>query len=111
MSGGGIAVCERYPLFAPFGDDTSPSLNAPAPDLLVHIRTDLEQMLTRRPDDDPETLRAKYAAFTAYAESNPGLMLAAEGTIEQWVGEGEKAVFEILLSRVNQIQEAREATP
>ncbi len=100
-AGGGIAICERYPLFAPFGDDTTPSLDAPAPDLLVHVSTDLNRIVARRPEDDPKTLQAKHEAFATYAESNPGLLLAADGTVEAWVDQVAEAVYQVMVSRVN----------
>ena len=87
VQAGGLAICERYPLFAPYGDDATPSIDAPSPDLIIRIDADLEEIQRRRPQDDPNLLAAKLAAFQTFAAREPTLSLASTATVAEWVTE------------------------
>jgi hypothetical protein len=72
-----IVLFERFPLFFPYGDDMADSVhehdggNGWGPDLLVLLDVDEATAMSRRPEDDRETLRRKVAAFRRFRD-DPG---------------------------------------
>lgn len=101
VENGGIALFERYPLFHPYGDDCVPSLNAPPPDMLVSLQTSTVDIIARRPENQPQLLQAKAAAFTAFTEAYHANVICLSGndSVSAWVTELLDSLHSQLLNR------------
>jgi len=102
---GQLVICERYPLFAPYGDDMQPSVRAgDRVDLLVLLKVSAATALERRPADDPDVLLNKIRAFATLEQQPPGgvaaqLLLEQEQTIDVRVDEIMKRLSLLLRER------------